>query len=173
MDLSGFLEGSRTFVQSFITLLSSAIAVLVGVAFIYSGLKKVVEHSRGLRQGQPTVGPVLINLAIGAALVQFSTMMDTIVYTLFAENRENPSAAMSYMPAQVKTSEVLQKLVEAGVWWVAAIGVVAIFRGLILWNDLAKGSNGQGSLGWRGFWHVIFGALCVNFTGVLKLFGSA
>jgi len=170
MDLSAFLTGSQEFVREFVEALIPIIAILIGVAFIFSGLKKVVDHAQGLRHGQPTVGPVLINLFIGAIFVQFPRMMETFVQTIFQEKRESPSAAMSYMPAKVTESEMLSMLIEAAVWWVALIGVVAIFRGLVLWNDLAKGGGGQGSLGWRGFWHVFFGALCVNFGGVLKLF---
>jgi len=175
MDLSALLSSSREIVQIFLNVLLPAITVLVGAVFIYSGLKKVVDHSHGLRHGQSTVGPVLINLGIGAVLIRFSFMLDQLIFTIFQDKRESPSAAMSYMPAQVKNSgTMLNMLVEAAVWWIVAIGAVAVFRGFILWNDLAKGQGGQSSLGWKGFWHLIFGAACVNFSGVLKLFsGSA
>jgi len=171
MDFSKILAESQAFVQTFVELLSSVVAVFVGAAFIYSGFKKMVDHAHGLRQGQPTFGPIMINLLIGAVMVRFSFMMDQLIWTIFQEGRESPSAAMSYMPEQIKKSgTMLYMLIEAAVWWIAAIGVVAIFRGLILWNDLAKGNGGQNSLGWKGFWHLFFGAACVNFTGVLKLF---
>jgi len=173
MDLSKILTESKEFVQAFVGFLASAVAVLVGAFFIYSAFKKMVDHAHGLRHGQPTAGPIMINLFIGAIMVQFSFMMDRLVFTIFGETRESPSQAMNYMPAPVqKSGTMLNMLIHASVWWIAAIGVVAIFRGFILWNDLAKGNNGQNSLGWKGFWHVFFGAACVNFPGVLKLFSG-
>jgi len=169
MDFSAFLNGSRETVHALVALLTGAIAVLLGVAFMISGLKKVVAHGRGERQGQPTVGPVLINLCIGGAMVQLGTMTDMLVQTLFGTGRESPNSAMAYMPDPVQESQLLSQAVEAGVYWVAAIGFIAIIRGLVLWNELAKGAGHGQNLGWKGFWHLFFGALAVNIPGTLRM----
>jgi len=173
MDYSEVLNNSKETVQALITFMSVALAMLLGTFFIFSGLKKVADYSNGQRQGQPIIGPVCINFFIGASLLQFSFMIKTIVYTMFGASLESPSRVMDYMPPQVKEGGgMVTALVGAAVWWIAAIGVAAILRGFIIWNDLAKGDRAQSSAGWKGFWHIFFGAACVNLTGVFKLFGS-
>jgi len=170
---SNFLENSREIVQALITFMTVGLAVVLGLFFIFSGMKKVADYSHGYRQGQPTVGPVLINLLIGASLLQLSFSIRTIVRSVFGTEIESPNMAMDYMPASITNgSEMVRNLVQAGVWWIVAIGVAAILRGLILWNDLARGDRAQASAGWKGFWHILFGAASVNFSGVLRLLGS-
>lgn len=173
MDWSAFLSQTKEVVSAFFTFMTTALSVVMGLAFFYAGLHKVVDHSKGLRQGQATVGPVLINFAVGALMIQFSTTMSMFVATLFGggASYSSPSKAMAYVPESVtQGSAMLRTAVEAGIWWVFAIGVVAIFRGLVLWNDLAKGAHQSGSNGWKGLWHVVFGAMAVNMAGVLQLF---
>jgi|GEM_PF-2376141 len=167
MDYQNILDGSEELVKALIKFLSSGVAVCLGSYFIFSGLQKMIEHSKGLRQGQPTAGPIAINLLIGSLMVQLSFTIDTLVETIFGGEKESPSEAMRYLPAQAADSKMMQTLVNAGVWWVAFIGVTAIMRGLILWNDLSKGRGAGESLGRTGFWHIVFGALCCNFPGLL------
>lgn len=170
MDTSTFLAGSEAVLTAVVSLLVTGIAFLIGLIMIYSGFAKMVEYSRGNRQGQSTVGPVAINLLIGSMMIQLGRMVDGLIYTIFNEPAQSPNNAMAYIPEPVKSSAMLENLVQAAVLWVWAIGFVAIVRGLVLWNDLANGRNAQPSAGWRGFWHILFGAAAVNLTGVLKLF---
>ena len=172
MDFQAIVSGSEETVRALVQFLTSGIAVFLGVVFIFSGLRKVIAHAKGERQGQATVGPVLINLLIGSILVQLSYMTDTLVETIFGSSRESPNAAMQYMPSQVQESEVLTQAVQAGVLWVFAIGFISIIRGLVLWNDMAKGQGHGQSVGWKGFWHIFFGGLAVNISGTLSLFGG-
>lgn len=169
MDFQAFVNGSAETVRALVSLLVSGLAVVLGTCFIFSGLLKVINHGKGLRQGQSTVGPVLINLGIGSILVQLSFMTDVVIQTIFGEERESPNQAVSYMPQNVHDSQLLEQGVAAAALWIFAIGFISVIRGLVLWNALAAGDRGQ-SNGWKGFWHIFFGALAINITGVIKMF---
>lgn len=172
MEWPAILEGSKETVTSLVGFLTSGAAVLMGSSFIYSGFSKMVAHSKGQRHGQPTAGPVAINLLIGAIMVQLSFMVDQFIVSMFGAGREDPNAAMSYMPSPVKDNVLLQQAVNAAVLWVYAIGFIAIFRGLVQWNALASGRGSAQDNGWKGFWHIFFGALAVNLTGFLRVLTS-
>lgn len=172
MDVGSLLAGTKEVVDALVRLLLSGVSVLLGVLMIFSGIRKMLAHGRGERQGQGTMGPVAINLLMGSFLLQLSTMVDSLIYTMFGTEREEPNAAMSYMPAQVADNEMLRNLVNVAVLWVFAIGFVAVIRGFVLWNEMANGQGRGQDNGWKGFWHIFFGAMAINLTGVLRLFGS-
>ena len=169
MDMGALLAGTKEGVDSFVALLLTAVALMLGVWMIFSGLLKMVAFSRGERHGQGTAGPVAINLLVGSMLVQLSTTMDNLTETIFGGKAEDPNAAMSYLPAVAKSNPMIEQAVNVAVLWVFAIGFVSVIRGFVLWNDLANGNRGGSDSGWKGFWHIFFGAACVNITGVIKL----
>lgn len=170
MDWSTFLAGSEEVTSAALTILTKGITVLIGIYMVYSGLAKMVAYAKNERQGQSTAGPVLINLAIGSIMLQFASVVDKLIFSMFASERQHPTAVLQYMPSQVADSPMLQQMMSAAALWVALIGFVAICRGLISWNDLANGRSGGQESGWKGFWHIIFGAVAVNLPGVLALF---
>lgn len=171
MDIAGMLNNTTEVVRALVALVTGVASVLIGTAFIFSGIRKMIAHAHGHRQGQPTVGPVLINLGIGAVLIQVTFMTDAIVSSMFGSGVENPNAAMQYMPSQVSGDVVLNAMVNAALLWIYAIGFIAVVRGFVQWNSLANGSARDGA-GWKGFWHIIFGALAVNIAGTVGLFAS-
>jgi len=170
MDWSAFLSETQSVVTTVVGAISSGLALLIGLYFIASGLNKMVAYSKGFRQGQPTVGPVALNLGIGAMLMQFARTVNMLIHSVFGSDPSSPSDAMAYVPAQVANSEMLRDLVQAGILWMFAIGVVAVLRGLILWNEISSGSGRTSDNGWKGLWHIVFGALAINMTGILKMF---
>jgi len=74
------------------------------------------------------------------------------------------------MPEPVSNNEMLSQMVNVGVLWVYCIGFVAILRGFVLWNAMANGGGRGQDNGWKGFWHIFFGAMAVNLTAVIKIF---
>lgn len=174
MDWSVLAAGTEEAVRAIVTLLTQSVCVLLGVFFFYSGISKMIAHSRGERQGQNTVGPVIGHLFMGALMVQLTWSINTISNTLFGSPIGNPTMALSYVPEAVNTG-LLNDVLTVGVLWVYCIGFIAVIRGFVLWNALASGESRQEGAGWKGFWHVFFGACAVNLTGVLRLFlsGSA
>lgn len=172
MDWQALLDGTQAAVTSIVAMLLSGFAILLGAIFIFSGISKMLAHARGERQGQATAGPVAINMFIGALLIQLPWTIQILSETMFNAGMQQPNNAMQYMPNPVNENKMLAQLVEVGVWWVYCIGFVAIIRGFVLWNALASGnSRGQDS-GWKGFFHIFFGAMAVNLTEVLKMFTS-
>ena len=46
--------------------------------------------------------------------------------------------------------------------WLFLLGVCAIFRAFLLFNRAAQGDAQEGDGFWRGFWHILGGAILVN-----------
>lgn len=173
MDWGALLEGTREAVSALVSLLITGVAVFLGALFVYKGVAKMLAHARGERQGQNTVGPVVGHLLIGALLLQFSFSVSTISNTLFNENAGlKPNAALAYMPPHVAGNKFLVQMIEVGLLWVYFIGFVAILRGFVLWHAMVSGDSRGQDNGWKGFWHLFFGAMAVNITGVVKMLTS-
>ena len=172
MDLSALLSGSKETVTTLVTFLLTAFSVLLGAYMIVSGLAKMIAFSKGERNGQATAGPIVINLLVGAMLIQLSASIDMIVESIFGGRPEDPNGAMSYMPPPMKSSPTMEMAVTIGVYWIYAIGFMAIIRGFVLWNELASGGGRGSDNGWKGFWHVLAGAACVNITGTIRVLTS-
>lgn len=170
MDWSTILAGTQELAIAVLGFMGKGVSVILGVYFIGSGLHKMYAHAKGHRQGEPTVGPVLINLAVGSLMIQFYKVVDMVIHTIFGESQTQPSAILQYMPQNLSSSVMLMNMVQAAALWVVMIGVVAICRGLILLNDLSNGHRAVQGAGWKATWHIIFGAAAVNIAGVVKWF---
>lgn len=167
MNWQAFLEGTIEFSKALVSLLTAGACVLVAIWIAISGLRKLAAASRGERQGQATIGPVGINFLIAALLVQLSTFAGNTVELLFGTGISDPREALSYMPSQVAGNQTLVFVVSVAVYWLVALGWVAVFRGLLLWNSLSEGQAAGGrDLGWRGFWHVLGGSALINIGGL-------
>jgi hypothetical protein len=172
MNWEELLAGTQAAVTGIVTLIVTAVAVLLGAFFIYSGISKMLAHSRGERQGQSTAGPVAGNLLLGALMVQLAWTIDMISVTMFGATPDSPNSAMQYMPDPVASNPMLSQMINVGVLWVFCIGFVAIVRGFVLWNTMVSGNQRGQDEGWRGFWHIFFGAMAVNLTAVIRMLTS-
>ena len=172
MDISAMLAGAKLVVESMVTMLLTAASMMIGAIMIYSGLAKMVAHGRGERQGQSTLMPVIANLAIGALMMQLASTVGAFVETVFGSAAEDPNAAMQYIPAPMQSAPMLTPAINIAVLWIYAIGFIAIIRGLILWNEMSNGGGRGGDNGWKGFWHIFFGAIAVNITGTIRVLMS-
>lgn len=169
MNWTAFLANTQELAQSIVVLVATVASVLFGLWFVASGLIKMVQMGQGLREGQPTWGPVAINFAVGALMLRLSMTADSIVEMMFGTGPQTPLTAMQYMPEEIKGSETMQQALSIGLYWVAAIGWVAVFRGLILWNDLSKGQSASSQdAGWRGLVHILGGAAAINIGGLVQ-----
>ncbi len=167
MNWQAFLEVSIVFSKGLIGLLTSGGCVLAAVWIASSGMRKLIAASKGQRQGQATAGPVAINFLIAALLAQLAWFSGGAVELLFGTGISDPREALSYMPAQVAGNQTLMFVVGVAVYWLAALGWAAVFRGLLLWNSLSEGASAGGrDYGWRGFWHVLGGACLINVGGL-------
>lgn len=169
MDYEALSKNAVTFAEALSTWILTSLAVLVGVIFIYQGIKKQIDHARGANPHESVFGYIAINFATGAALIQLSFFISAIVQSLFGTDVEAPIEALMYMPEQVQGTKVLDAAMKAASVWVSVIGSISIFRGIVLWNSLAKGQQAIQGAGWKGFYHILFGGLAVNITGLLRL----
>lgn len=169
MDWEKLVSASQEVTTALTSFVFTAISVVVGCIFVFNGIKKMVEHSKGGNPHESVFAYVAINLATGAALLQFSFFVSALVMSVFGAELQPPSNALSYMPDKIKGTPMLDAMITAGSMWVAVIGAISIFRGFVLWNSLARGQAAQGA-GWKGFWHIVFGTLTVNIPGTISLF---
>lgn len=171
MSGAEFLAASKEAVAAFAFILSKGVAVLMGVIFIIIAIHKMLEHAKGHRQGRPTFGPIVLNLAVGAIFIKLATFVDVITGSIFGSpDRQPASSVIAYMPPAVQSNQLLTQMVEAGALWVALIGLVAIMRGFVLLNEMSDGNSRGQSNGWKSFWHILFGGLAMNLGGVFEWF---
>ncbi|OXR48013.1 hypothetical protein PuT2_14815 [Pusillimonas sp. T2] len=168
MDWQAFLNNTEQLAQDITVLVATLASIIVGLWMVASGMIKMVQFGQGLREGQPTLGPILINFAVGALMLRLSMTADSVVQMLFGSSAQAPLTAMQYMPSEIKGSETMQQAMAIGVYWVACIGWLAVFRGLILWNDLSKGQASSQDAGWRGLVHILGGAAAINIGGLVQ-----
>jgi hypothetical protein len=96
-------------------------------------------------------GPVL-QIIIGSALVEIPLVLQIATMTLFGE--ENP---IQYQDDGTSWDEVASTIILI----VQFVGVVAMVRGLFLFNKLGSGQSQPGTFS-KAIMHVIGGALCWN-----------
>lgn len=171
MNWEQIAAASQTLTVSLASFLLTAFSVVLGLSFIIVGLKRLVDHSKGQNPHASVFGPVAINLASGIALLQLSFFVNAAIRSLFGSEMQKPSEVLAYLPDRVQGTAMLDAMIRAGAMWVSVIGIIAIIRGIVLWNALARGAQGapQGAA-WKGFWHIVFGVLAVNITGTVALF---
>lgn len=169
MDLDSFLAWTNRFSAGFLNLLFTTIAVVVGVWCVASACRKIVAEASGLRQGQPLAMPVLIDLFVAMCMLQLANFSNDLSTMLTGGDVQQPANALSYLPATISNSSFWRKVALAVVSWMAMIGGAAIFRGLLLWKQMAEGHWAQsGDYGWRGFLHIIGGAILLNVGGLFS-----
>lgn len=170
MDWEAIVASSSSLTSSLATLIFTGVSVIVGVIFIFRGVKKIIEHGRGGNPHESIFGYLAINFATGAALLQFAFIVQSLSETVFGEKMKPASEALSYLPESVKGTEMLSAGLDIAFMWVSVIGMISILRGIILWNSLARGQSAREGAGWKGFWHILFGVLAANIAGTVALF---
>lgn len=165
-DTMEFLNNMKDFGETLIPVIS-VIAFVSGLFLLGNTMVHVVNAHRGQgplshADGGVKVGPVLMRVVITACLISFGMYMSKTIETLFASEVPYRSA-LAYAPvAQMSNNRYWQLAWAVCVVWVVLIGVVGMFRGLLLWNDAASENQGGGDLFWRGLWHIVGGAAAVN-----------
>lgn len=165
-DTIGFLNNMKDFGESFIPVVS-VIAFVSGIFLLGNTMLHVVNAHRGQgalshADGGVKVGPLVVRIAISGCLISFGMYMSKTIETLFAEEVSYRNA-LAYAPvAQMSGNEYWKLAWGVCIVWVVLIGVVGMFRGLLLWNSATTENQGNGDLFWRGLWHIVGGAAAVN-----------
>lgn len=165
-DSMAFLNNMKDFGETLIPVVTVA-AFVTGLFLLGNTMIHVVNAHRGQgplshADGGVKVGPVLMRLVITACLISFGMYMTKTVETLFS-SQVPYRTALAYAPvAQMSNNAYWQLAWAVCIIWVVLIGVVGMFRGLLLWNDASTENQGNGDLFWRGMWHIVGGAAAVN-----------
>ena len=136
------------------------LALLIGVFFAGSALMKIVKMWKDSAGGQPaTWGGVGGNLLATLGCTVLSSWVDSLTKD-FGGLGEGVASQMAYL--RDNSAGSLQPLWNAIYAWIFLLGVVAIFRAFLLFNRAAQGNAQEGDGFWRGFWHIVGGAILVN-----------
>lgn len=150
------------------TTLVSAIAIVVGLTYIFKGLSASTKIGTDPRAAAPTT--IIVNLVIGALLISVGTSLDMMVSTLFGGNvvtmKEFAGINWSKMDASATTTEAADKTVKAILMFIQIIGMIAFVRGWLVLKKAAEG--GQATVA-QGLTHLIGGAMAVNIAWMLKI----
>lgn len=142
----------------------AVLAFLAGTFFVGRAgwLMVTGRDGRGPQDDVP-IGGVVANILAGGALVAFARTMTNMRDTLGGAGTE-VRAGLAYMASSAGNAPIITLAVAVAATWIAALGGVAIFRGVLLWRSMGQGDNrgGDGDLFWRGLWHLLAGGLCLN-----------
>lgn len=158
-DFAGFLNEFAALGKAFVPLVYWA-ALLIGFFFTGSALQKIAKmgHDQGGGQ-QPTWAGVGGNLLVTIGATMLSAWVDSLSND-FGGIGEGVASQMAYM--RDGTNGSLKPLWNAIYAWLFLLGICAIFRAFLLFNRAAQGHAQEGDGFWRGFWHVVGGAILVN-----------
>lgn len=162
MDITAALT-SMAALQGPLRTALSAIAVLAGIFLFATAGRALIKGGRGQDEG-PNLPAIGISMFVGAALVQFSRSITDTSSGLLAGAGSEVRTMMTSAIGAGTGGPFWTLLMSTCLVWIATIGAVGMFRGFLLWNKAGSGDSqgGQGDYFWRGLWHIIGGAICIN-----------
>jgi len=170
-DLLKLIDGVVAQLPAFTSLLFG-LATLVGLWLVIAAVRDAGRYndSSASREG---VGGPLVKLIVGVFLISFPGVLRSLTQTFLGEESiEHPSKVFSYAPKVVglfaEGSAQAQTLV-AVLLIVQFVGLIAVFRGLLLFNAHYSGIGSRPSFG-AAVTHLIGGIAAVNIAMVLGLF---
>lgn len=150
------------------TTLISAIAIAVGLTYIFKGLVASTKIGTDPRAAAPTT--IIVNLVMGAVLISVGSSLKMMVMTLFGGNvvtmNEFQGINWSQFDASTTTTETADKTVKAILMFIQVIGMIAFVRGWLVLKKAAEG--GQATVA-QGLTHLVGGAMAVNIASMLKV----
>jgi hypothetical protein len=135
-------------------------ALLIGLFYTGSALQKIAKMGHDHHGGQqPTWAGVGGNLLVTIGCTMLASWVESLTKN-YGGIGEGVASQMAYM--RDGSSGSLKPLWDAIYAWVFLLGVCAIFRAFLLFNRAAQGHAQEGDGFWRGFWHILGGAVLVN-----------
>lgn len=169
-DILKLIDGVVLQIPSF-HLLLGALALFVGAFLIISAIRDAGRHDEAGTQGG--WAPPLVKLIIGILLFSFPQVIVTLTGTIFATNEiAQPSQVFSMAPdasSPFHEDHISGKVIVAILYIVQFVGLIAVFRGLLLINANFASVGSRPSLG-SGITHLIGGIAAVNMPIVVALF---
>lgn len=164
-DVQRTLESSKEF-ATLVTPLITVIAFACGVFLLGSTFLQMANAHRGQGalahgDGGVKVGSVVMRCALSSCMMAFAFYGDNTILTLFGQ-KVSKDTALNYAPVAQMASPQWTLAWGVVISWIVLIGVVGMFRGLLLWNSATTETQGSGDYFWRGLWHIVGGAAAVN-----------
>lgn len=140
--------------------LFSLFGIVAGLVLLAKAAKSLVWGGHNGQQ-DPEIGAILGRMFMAACLIQFGVSIDW-TRDLLAGVGSGTRTAMSVIVTS--SSPSWQAILDGSLLWLAVIGVAGMFRGFLLMDKAVSGDNQQngGDFFWRGLWHIIGGAICIN-----------
>lgn len=167
-DLATILQNLAGYVPTFLDLVG-AIAFLCGCTLVVLAIYRMAQRSNSV-SSQRTYAGALANLLAGCFLIALPSTIGMLNTSLWGTpETASADSIFAYAPTLFEDHDSAARLlIVAMVRIIQLLGVIAIFRGILLLNDHVQGQMGQSKLG-AGLTFIISGGLAVNFSKFVGL----
>lgn len=164
IDLQSITDNLKSFAQegtTFIFFASMATGIILGFYALLAIAKKG-QSSSGYGGSESSWGSIAGRLALASCLITLAQKLESIIAT--NGSTEPIRNALSYATGTMNGggNSTLALVWTAISAWVVFLGTAGFMRGFLLFDKASQGGHDSGDSFWRGLWHVIGGALCVN-----------
>jgi hypothetical protein len=163
IDIQSITDGLKSFAQDgtgFIYFVSMVTGVVLGFYALLAIAKKGHPSSSGSDKSWGAIGG---RMMLASCLITLAQKLEEIVAT--NGSTEPLRNALAYATGTMtggggnSTLSLVWTAISA---WVVFLGTAGFMRGFLLFDKASQGGHDSGDSFWRGLWHVIGGALCVN-----------
>ncbi len=167
-DLATILQNLADYVPSFLDIVGG-LAFLCGCTLVILAIYRMAQRSNSASSQRTYVG-ALANLLAGCFLIALPSTIGALNASLWGTSDiASADSIFAYAPTLFEDQDSASRLlIVAIVKIIQLLGVIAIFRGILLLNDHVQGQMGQSRLG-AGLTFIISGALAVNFPEFVGL----
>lgn len=163
INLQAIADALRTFAQEGTGFIYLA-AMLTGIVLAFGGLNDLVKKGKAgaYASNEKSMGSIAGRLLLSSCLVTLASKLDLIVATNGSTEPIKQALAYAQGTASGGGSGGLSFIWAAISAWVVFLGTAGFMRGFLLFDKASQGGQDSGDAFWRGLWHVVGGAICVN-----------
>ncbi|WP_371436283.1 hypothetical protein [Polaromonas sp.] len=163
INLQAFFGNLQSFAAegtTFVYLLALCLGMVFGLMAI---MDLIAKGKSGGGYGQEKGwGAIIFRLLIASCFVTLASKLDMIISTNGDSTPIKQALAYAQGTAGGGGAGALAFVWAAISTWVVFLGTAGFMRGFLLFDKASQGGQDSGDNAWRGLWHVIGGALCVN-----------
>lgn len=162
LDLQAISDTLKTFAQegtSFIYVAAMTAGVVLGLSAIVGVINKGKRGHSGQDKSWMAIAGRLL---IASCLVTLGQKLQVIIETNGSVEPIKQALAYAQGSAGGGDGGALSFIWAVVSAWVVFLGTAGFMRGFLLLDKASQGGQDSGDLMWRGLWHIVGGALCVN-----------